>query len=258
MYLIADIETVPDTSLWQPPPEDPDAFPPHVAHRPIAIGYAILDAEYALVEIDAFVSGRGLAQPNLFATPGERDQDTDEHELLLAFSRRVNNLAIKARADRLPFTVVGFNSRGFDIPVLTLRALKYAVPMPWVFRDPAFNTRYKDTAHLDLADAISFHGAAKMTSLDRLARLCGLPGKSGCDGSMVAGMYERGEIDRIVSYVLSDVAQTALLLVRWRAVQHDPAVTFARVDAALRAAFASDPRIGDIFRPADMPAASNA
>lgn len=270
MYLIFDIETIPDLTLWSPPPEQvvtpnpngngatitlTNPFPPLHAHRPIVIGYALLDETHKLVELDTFTIGRGTSQPSLFGTPAERNQDNDERELILAFSRKVDTLT---RGSQKPLTVVTFNGRGFDLPVLVLRALKYAIPMPWIFRSPDFLTRYKERAHCDVADAIALFGAGRMTSLDTLARMIGLPGKVGVDGADVAGLYERGEIDRVVRYCLADVAQTALLFLRWRAVQfHDmPPQTYIQAEGALRLALMNDPRLAELWGERPAPAAS--
>lgn len=273
MYLIVDIETAPDTSIWTRPDAvvtaaSPnggttitvnDPFPPHHAHRVICIGFALLTAEYALVELGAFTIGRGLRQVDLFATPAERDQDADESELLFAFSRRVNDAQRKAREDKGSLTVVGFNSRGFDMSVLVLRALKHGVPLPWMFRERAFNIRYEERGHLDLCDAISNFGAAKMTKLDTLAKLIGLPGKLGVDGSQVAGLYEQGRIDEIAAYCCADVAQTALLLLRWRLIQYELTLpAYQDAERALRAALGNDPRLAQLFGQPAIQQASNA
>ena len=61
--------------------------------------------------------------------------------------------------------------------------------------------------------------ATRSSSLDALARLIGLPGKFGCDGSQIEGLYNAGKIDHIRDYCLADVAQTALLFLRFRLLQ---------------------------------------
>jgi hypothetical protein len=68
-------------------------------------------------------------------------------------------------------------------------------------------------------DQIADYGAGRMSKLDDLAKSIGLAGKSGTTGADVAGMIARGENDRVREYVLEDVAQAAMMLVRFRAVQ---------------------------------------
>src|SRR6185295_15620148 len=70
-----------------------------------------------------------------------------------------------------------------------------------------------------LCDMLSDHGAARSLSLDAVARLIGLPGKIGVDGSQVEGMWAAGQLEAIKSYCLADVAQTALLFLRFRLLQ---------------------------------------
>ena len=63
------------------------------------------------------------------------------------------------------------------------------------------------------------HGATRPVSLDALARLIGLPGKVGVDGSQIEGLYNAGKVEVIQNYCLADVAQTALLFLRFRLLQ---------------------------------------
>ena len=67
---------------------------------------------------------------------------------------------------------------------------------------------------LDLMDFLSDFGAAKSGRLDVYAKLVGLPGKVGVDGSQVAPMVHAGRIDEVNAYCLCDVAQTAALFLR--------------------------------------------
>ena len=113
-------------------------------------------------------------------------------------------------------TLVTWNGRGFDLPVLMLRSLRYGVSAPWYYRKPAYRYRYSTDGHLDLCDVLSDHGATRMTSLHGAARLIGLPGKDGVDGSQVEALYRTGQIEALRGYCLSDVAQTAFLFLRYR------------------------------------------
>ena len=51
------------------------------------------------------------------------------------------------------------------------------------------------------------------------ARLIGLPGKIGVDGSQIEGMHNAGKLEQIQHYCLGDVAQTAFLFLRFRLLQ---------------------------------------
>ncbi len=112
--------------------------------------------------------------------------------------------------------LVTWNGRGFDLPVLLLRSLRHGLSWPWYYQGRDYRYRYSEQGHLDLCDFLSDHGAARMTSLDGAARLIGLPGKDGVDGSQVEGLFNAGQIEALRRYCLHDVAQTAFLFLRYR------------------------------------------
>ncbi len=99
--------------------------------------------------------------------------------------------------------VVTWNGRGFDLPVLALRALRFGLDFRWYYRGEGYRYRFSEEGHLDLCDFLSDHGAAKMTSLDGAARPIGLPGKDGVDGSQVEGLYHAGQLEALRHYCLS-------------------------------------------------------
>jgi predicted PolB exonuclease-like 3'-5' exonuclease len=119
-------------------------------------------------------------------------------------------------------TLVSFNGRGYDLPVLELAAFRYGYPVPAWFNVQARSfeqarNRYNSDAHLDLYDLISNFGAAKMTGgLNLLANLIGKPGKTGVDGSQVQDMVDRGEADAVNDYCRCDVLDTYFVFLRTR------------------------------------------
>ena len=223
-YLVLDIETVPDGARWHKPEDRPDMFPPNWAHRIVVIGYLWLDHAYRLKRLGCL-------------------SDPDERDLLASFSQRVGG--------ERP-TLVTYNGRGFDLPVIAARALCHGVPMPWYYKDRSVRSRYTDDGHLDLCDWLADHGATRAGSLDAVARLIGLPGKIGVDGSQVEGLYAAGELDAIERYCLGDVAQTALLLLRFRLLQGAlaPDAYRARTEELL-AGLAADARTAPIASGSD-------
>jgi predicted PolB exonuclease-like 3'-5' exonuclease len=143
---------------------------------------------------------------------------------------------------------VTWNGRGFDLPVLALRAMRHGLSFPWYYRDTDVRYRYSEKGHLDLCDHLSDHGAASRTSLAGAAKLIGLPGKDGVDGSQVEGLYHAGQLEALRSYCLSDVIQTAFLFVRWKLLvgQLDrPA--YQRTAAALLGALEADGRFARLL-----------
>jgi hypothetical protein len=234
-YLVLDIETVPDLQRWTAP--DPSAnasaFPPNWAHRVVTIGYAWLDHGYRLKRFGVVASH---PSPDVAA-------DARERGLLAELAKLI---------ERTRPTLVTYNGRSFDLPVIAVRSLCHGVPMRWYYRERNVRARYSDDGHLDLCDWLADHGATRAGSLDALAHLIGLPGKVGVDGSQVAGLYEAGQLDAIERYCLSDVAQTALLLVRFRLLQGELSPDRYRATAtALLDAFAGDARVQPVLATTD-------
>jgi 3'-5' exonuclease len=205
--LILDIETIPDVERWQRPephPAQPDAapppksdvFPPIWAHRVIVIGCLHLDHSYRLRRL--FV---------VEAPSGSASADERERALLVELTQLMS---------RERPTLVTYNGRSFDLPVIAMRSLCHAVPLGWYYRDRDVRSRYSGAGHLDLCDWLADHGAIRAGKLDQVARLIGLPGKVGVDGSQVEGLHAQGELDAIEKYCLADCAQTALLFLRFQ------------------------------------------
>ncbi|MDX2020560.1 MAG: 3'-5' exonuclease [Deltaproteobacteria bacterium] len=191
-YLVLDIETIPDRQVYPPPEAQPGqekAFPPLYACRAVVIGVLWLDEDLSVKRLGTIGDGR------------------DEGETLRAFSDFMGK--------HKPHLVT-WNGRGFDMPVLALRALRHAVPFPWYYRDKDVRFRFNELGHIDLCDFLSDYGAASRTSLAGAAKLIGLPGKDGVDGSQVEGLYNAGQMDALKAYCLSDVAQTAFVFLRYK------------------------------------------
>jgi len=117
-------------------------------------------------------------------------------------------------------TLVSFNGRGFDLPVLEARALKYGLSLPRYFgsaqsRGAFRSNRYSDLYHIDICDFLSNFGAVQRRgSLDALAKLVGLPGKYTIAGEDVEYLYRQGRMKEINQYCMTDVLQTYLLFLR--------------------------------------------
>jgi predicted PolB exonuclease-like 3'-5' exonuclease len=98
-----------------------------------------------------------------------------------------------------------------------LRSLRHGISAPWYYRNKSgYRYRYSTDHHVDLCDVLADHGATRMTALHGAARLIGLPGKEGVDGSQVEALYRTGQMEVLRGYCLSDVAQTAFLFLRYR------------------------------------------
>jgi 3'-5' exonuclease len=218
--IVFDIETVPDYTVWfdfeKPKVEAPAAvnapapnplavpekkkpgrkpkaasgtepFPPLHAHAVICIGYCVID-DGVPIAIDAIAGTRET-----------------ESALLVGFGDFVKNADAR---------IVTWNGRTFDIPVLKQRSLHHGVPQPL---SESF-ARYSADRHLDLCDVISEYGARGITgyNLDTFARLIGLPGKNGADGTQVRTLYDARKFDDIRGYCRRDVVQTTYVYLRHR------------------------------------------
>jgi 3'-5' exonuclease len=247
-YLILDIETVPDTERWNRPetPQGESSFPPTWAHRIVVIGCLWLDHGYRLKRFGVIGEhaprAAGAPGETPAETPGETPAETPdqrERRLLEDFTRVVG----RARP-----VLVTYNGRSFDLPVIVMRALCHAISLPWYYRDRDVRYRYSEDGHLDLCDWLADHGAIRAGKLDVIARLIGLPGKLGVDGSQVEGLYHAGQLAAIRDYCLADVAQTALLFLRFRLLQGRIAPdTYRERIQALLAALTTDGRVTGVL-----------
>jgi hypothetical protein len=239
-YLVLDIETIPDVERWKRPEVTPDTgaaattpFPPAWAHRIVVIGCLWLDHGYRLKRLGVVGDPAG----------GEGSPDQRERTLLEDFSRFVG----RARP-----VLVTYNGRSFDLPVIALRSLCHGISLGWYYRERNVRYRYSEEGHLDLCDWLADHGATRSGSLDAVARLIGLPGKVGVDGSQVEGLYKAGQLAEIQRYCLADVAQTALLFLRFRLLQGvlRPDL-YQEATGALLDALAADGRVSAVLEGTD-------
>lgn len=228
--LVLDIETIPDRELYTPADPAPGGerpFPPLYACRPVVIGVIWLDASLACRRI------------------GILGEDKSEAEMMADFADFI------ARVKPL---IVTWNGRSFDLPVLALRALRHGVDFTWYYRGTGFRYRFSEDGHFDLGDALADFGAARMTSLDGAARLIGLPGKLGVDGSQVEGLFQAGQMDALRRYCLSDVAQTAFVYLRYKLITRDIDLpTYRRAAEELLRSLQTDGRFEPLIEGIDRP-----
>lgn len=115
-------------------------------------------------------------------------------------------------------TLVDFNGRTFDIPVLTMRAFALGIACPTYFAPDRFGYRYRYTdKHIDLMDWMTAHGAFRLTGgLDLCAKLVGGQGKTGTSGADVADLWHDGKVKEIDDYCTQDVIDTYRVFLRTR------------------------------------------
>lgn len=163
-------------------------FPPLFAHRPVAIGYVVLGDDFTFQN---------------FGCAGTTNMGGEEATLLSGFGQFAGG-----------HTLVSFGGKSFDVPVIMLRSFKNGVGHAWCTKDHRY--RYDENRHLDLKLALSdYESYKKGFSLDTFSKLCGLPGKDGVDGSMVAQMYDEGKHAEIENYCRVDALETAVVFLRF-------------------------------------------
>ena len=199
-------------------------FFPVPFHIPIAISTLQADEKYRIRALGCFGADR-----------------FSEVELVSRFWQTFENAQ----------TLITFNGRGFDLPVLETRALKHGLSLPRYFgagqtKNTYRGSRYSDAYHIDLCDFLSNFGAAyRRNSLNLLAKLIGLPGKYTIAGEDVEYLYRQDRLKEINQYCMTDVLQTYLLFLRVEllrgkldAVSYQEAVAAARQDLIQRASSA--------------------
>lgn len=160
-----------------------DEFPPPYAHKIVCAGAML---------IENFV-------PKWLTVLGAQPDDRQQEDGLLRAWAGLMAAQPEAR-------IVTWNGKGFDYLVIEARAMRHGVPQPWY-------TGRNDKSVLDLqhewpskfGDYIKMHDAAK---------LIGLPGKNGIDGSMINALVSAGQLETAKAYCATDVVQTGYLYLR--------------------------------------------
>ena len=119
-------------------------------------------------------------------------------------------------------TLVSFNGRTFDLPLLELAAFRYGLSLPtWFnlggksFEQP--RNRFNVQAHIDLQELLTNFGTTRFTGgLNLLANLLGKPGKMDVQGHMVQDLYNAGRLQEINDYCRCDVLDTYFVFLRSR------------------------------------------
>ncbi len=111
--------------------------------------------------------------------------------------------------------LVGWNTSGFDLPVLIYRAMRHQIAAPAFYQhgEPyhGYRKRFDEESHIDLMDMLSNYGASARLKLDEMATTLGIPGKLEVDGSQAWPLYQASNIEAIRTYGMSNVLTTTLI-----------------------------------------------
>jgi predicted PolB exonuclease-like 3'-5' exonuclease len=192
--VVFDIETVPDGDH-----HTSDDMPKVLFHKVVAISFlraiVIEGSDDRYFSVDTLRSGG--------------DVGSSEKDLLTGFWK-----FIEKSKPRL----VTFNGRGFDLPVVKYRALKYGITAPWYAQGEGkwenYSGRYSVDWHCDLMDSLADFGASKASKLSEICDLLGVPTKLGLDGTMVKAAVEDGRLAEVRNYCETDVLATYLVFLR--------------------------------------------
>src|SRR5262245_52058477 len=117
-------------------------------------------------------------------------------------------------------TLVSFNGRTLDLPLLELAAFRYGLSVKTWF-DSSGKTyerplnRYNTECHLDLHDVLTNFGASRFNGgLNLVANLLGKPGKMDVQGYMVQDLWNEGKLTDINDYCRCDVLDTYFAFLR--------------------------------------------
>ncbi|MCR4942102.1 MAG: 3'-5' exonuclease [Campylobacter sp.] len=140
----------------------------------------------------------------------------NEREILTKFINFINKFNPR---------LVSFNGRGFDLPMIMVRAMRYNISANEYYdtdnrllnKDKWCNyrSRYDGRFHLDLLDHIGDFGAVRGLKLDTLCASINLPGKYDVHGDQVLELFYADEIDKINEYCESDVLNTYWLFLKY-------------------------------------------
>ncbi len=184
---------------------DARPFPPPPCHKIAVIGYAAFD---------------GYTITHLRCSGGDSEEELLSKFLPYAF-------APKSR-------LVSWNGRGFDVPVLVVRGMKYGLDLSEYYksRNRAYRYAHPDCidGHVDLMDRLTDFGAGPRVKLEQVAKMIGLPGKpEGTDGSKVEDMISSGRLNDVRAYCVTDVFQLAVMWLRWELVRGALALSDYRI-----------------------------
>jgi predicted PolB exonuclease-like 3'-5' exonuclease len=207
--LVFDIETVPATDLRRAPSTIAQAVAKW-AERGDGDENKVMSLSPMFGRVISLAVGEGEARPDeqritvfVVPPPGREHDDFPAHvravsepDLLRAF------WALAGRARQ----VVTYNGRGFDVPYLVARSLVQGIAA----RVDLLSRPYDLRPHLDLHQVITQgNRGLGPSSLDVVCWALGIRSPKGeIDGSMVAPLYARGEIETIAAYNAGDVAAT--------------------------------------------------
>lgn len=183
-------------------------------------------------ESNAKTQAESESKPNARAeTKSNADSSTfahlaDERAILSDFLRFINS-----KEPRL----VSFNGRGFDLPTIMLRAMKYNLSAFGYFESENasktknkwenYRARYSEKWHTDLLECLGNFGSVRNLNLDNVCKMLGIVGKYEVSGGDVYSLYyDKKDIEKIDFYCQSDVLNTYWLYLKYAILKDELAL----------------------------------
>lgn len=239
MICVFDIETVPDIELVRQYYEldsslseveicqhafsaqkekSGSEFLPIYWHRVVSIASVICDEYGKFIKVGNF--GKKSAESTETKSNTDSSAFThlaDERAILSDFLRFINS-----KEPRL----VSFNGRGFDLPTIMLRAMKYNLSAFGYFESENasktknkwenYRARYSEKWHTDLLECLGNFGSVRNLNLDNVCKMLGIVGKYEVSGGDVYSLYyDKKDIEKIDFYCQSDVLNTYWLYLKY-------------------------------------------
>lgn len=151
------------------------------------------------------------------AGPEGESLETDDYKVLKGSEAQILDWTWTKLSSlrRSGSTVVTYNGRNFDVPVLAIRSAMHDIDVP-VNMLPNRMKNGNSSFHVDLKEVLCFNGVTRDGyTLDYWCQRFGIPSSKGdISGPQVGDAFRRGEIDRIADYCLGDCKATAALYER--------------------------------------------
>ena len=212
---VFDIETVPDTASGRKLYELEGLGDKEVADVMFHKRRQEIGSEFLKLHLHRIVAiSVALRIQDRFSVWSLGDPDSGEKEIVERFFTGI---------EKYTPTIVSWNGKGFDLPVLHYRALLHGVSAAryWEngdhdnsFRWNNYLSRYH-ARHTDLMDVLAGYEMRAYAPLDEVASMLGFPGKMGMSGAKVWDEYLAGNLSGIRNYCETDVINTYLVYLRF-------------------------------------------
>lgn len=141
----------------------------------------------------------------------------DEKEIIEQFFNKIEK--------HVP-TLVSWNGKGFDLPVLHYRSMVHGVQAPkyWEIGDNQQDFQWNNylnryhRRHTDLMDVLAGYEMNANTPLNELASLLGFPGKMNMNSNGAWDSFQSGQVNDIRNYCEIGVLNTYLIYLRFELI----------------------------------------